>query len=28
MTALDVMYRPGVVDEMWSAWRSSVKGEA
>src|ERR1700730_13917705 len=28
MTALDVMYRPGVVDEMWSAWRASVKGEA
>ncbi len=28
MTALDVMYRPGAVDEMWSAWRSSVKGGA
>ena len=28
MTVLDVMYRPGVVDEMWSAWRSSVKREA
>jgi metal-dependent amidase/aminoacylase/carboxypeptidase family protein len=28
MTVLDVMYRPGAVDEMWSAWRSSVKGGA
>ena len=26
MTVLDVMYRPGALDEMWSAWRSSVKG--
>ncbi len=27
MTALDARYRPGVTNEMWSAFQSGVKGE-